>query len=390
VSKYEDNIQNLIAAASFKEPKKVPVGLSMFGWPFAREGKTYRELMDDPQAAAEVYIKGLRDIEFDCYTAVGMAQPVKMYQAFGNYAMNVGEDGVVIQHNQAGDEYFGPEIYDTLISDAGRFTSDTNYKIRFPNLNKPKEEAYKAFLNGAREYRAFADMNSLIAQYVRNEVEACQLMMLSPVSCVSPLTSIFHSIRGIHNTLLDLKRMPDKVYAACDAIWESQLLPMIKRNNLDDFCKPYPFSLTAYHPECFVSPEVYDRIYFRYFKETFLPYLEKGMKFFLLGEGAFLNTLDRFRELPKGSMIILLDQDDPFEAYKRIGDWCTIAAGMNVPLLSMGTKQQCVDYVKKCFDTFAPGGGFVFCTTSPVMSAHDAKEENLIAAYETANMLSTQ
>jgi hypothetical protein len=31
-------------------------------------------------------------------------------------------------------------------------------------------------------------------------------------------------------------------------------------------------------------------------------------------------TLDRFRQLPKGAIVIMMDQDDPFEVYKEIGD----------------------------------------------------------------------
>ena len=387
MGKFEENVQNLVDATSFREPKKVPIGGSFFGWPFARAGATYRDLMDDPVKAAEIYIKGMEGIEIDYYLALGIAQPIKMYQAFGNYSITLGDDGVTVEHHQANDQYYNQDIYDTIIADAGRFTRDTNVKVKFPNLNQPKEKAYQAFISAVKEYMTFSDMNTRITDYFQKEKGAAPIQA-SPVACVSPLTSIFHSIRGIRNTLLDLKRIPDKVYAACDALWEHQMLPMINRSNLDDFCKPFPFARTGYHPECFVSPEVYDRIYFNYFRDKFLPYMEKGMKFFLLGEGAFLSTMDRFRQLPKGSMIILLDQDDPFEAHKKIGDWCTIACGITVDLLSVGTKQQCIDYVKKCFDTFAPGGGFIFLSNGPLMSASDAKLENILAAYETANDLS--
>ncbi|MDR2957526.1 MAG: hypothetical protein LBU61_05010, partial [Coriobacteriales bacterium] len=111
---------------------------------------------------------------------------------------------------------------------------------------------------------------------------------------------------------------------------------------------------------------------------------------FLKGEGHFLNTIDRYRRFPKGSVVFMLDQDDPFEAYKAIGDWQSLATGITVDLLQIGSVQQCTDFVKRAFDTFAPGGGFIFMPNKPLLCADDAKTENLIAVYETANELSRQ
>ena len=86
----------------------------------------------------------------------------------------------------------------------------------------------------------------------------------------------------------------------------------------------------------------------------------------------------------------MLDEDDPFAVYDAIGDWQSVATGITADLLKMGTREQCIDYVKKCFETFAPGGGFIFMQNKPLLCAGDAKTENLIAVYETANELSVK
>jgi len=155
-----------------------------------------------------------------------------------------------------------------------------------------------------------------------------------------------------------------------------------------DFSSPYPLGRTVYHIECFISPEQFDEFFFDPFTELMLPFMEAGMKFFVKGEGRFLNTIDRYRKLPKGAVVFMLDQDDPFEIYKAIGDWQSIGAGITADLLQMGTKEQCTDYVKKCFDTFAPGGGFIFLQNKPLLCAADANIGNLTAVYELANELS--
>jgi hypothetical protein len=41
--------------------------------------------------------------------------------------------------------------------------------------------------------------------------------------------------------------------------------------------------------------------------------------------------------------------------------------------------------VKKCYDTFAPGGGFVFAPPKSLVSPGDVNDENIIATYQFAN-----
>jgi hypothetical protein len=88
-------------------------------------------------------------------------------------------------------------------------------------------------------------------------------------------------------------------------------------------------------------------------------------------------------------MIIVLDQDDPFEAKKLVGDWVTLATGPKAELLQLGTQQQIKDFVKKCFDELAPGGGFIFGLGNGLITAKDAPIQSIVTAYETAYDLST-
>ena len=239
------------------------------------------------------------------------------------------------------------------------------------------------------EYRKFLAFNAMIADETVNRRQMPDLMgMTNGIMSYSPLTVIFTGVRGIRNTLVDLRRMPEKVYAACDAIYEFQMKSF--DFNPEDYTQPWPWAFSCYHPEGFVSPKVFEQIFFKYFKKTMQPFMQKGMKCFLMGEGNFLNTIDCFRELPKGAMIIQLDADDPFAAYEKIGDWCTLMTGITVDRLALSSKTECVDYVKRSFDTFAPGGGFIFHPNAPLMSIKDAKVENVKAVYEVADRLSRQ
>lgn len=384
---YDERVQNLIDAASLKEPKKVPVGLNTYGWPFAYSGVKYTDIMDCPQNAVNEYVKFLDEIDIDCYYITGVGQPVKAYEKLGCHYYAFSDDGTYVMNPQVNDEYCGTWIYDDIIDDAAKFYNDTYPKIRLPKLNGPRDEAYNLLIEALKEFRKFNDFNTLLKQtYMEEKQLPCITNM--QISCSTPLTTVFCGVRGILNTLLDLRRTPGKVYDACDATFENNM----KKFNLnpDDFTAPWPWGFSSYHPEGFISPKVYDKIYFKYFKRLMEPFMEKGMKCFLMGEGSFLNTIERFRELPKGAMVIQLDTDDAFEVHKKIGDWATIMCGVKADMLALATKQECVDLVKKYFDVLAPGGGFIYIPNNPLMSFKDAKIENLIAVYETADELSRQ
>ena len=383
----KERLQNLIDTISFKAPKKVPVGVEVLSWPLSYGGVRYSDTFGDPHKTAEAYVKFLDIVNLDFYMGGMISRPVKAYQALGCFNFELSSDGNTIAHIQPNIEYMSTDEYPEFINDPEGYRSKL-LKRQCKALRLSRDEAYESVKEALKEYRAYTATNRLISD--RFDEKGIVLIAVShgnPVRFSSPLSAIFDRFRGMRDTLLDLKRRPDMVRQACASLLDRMRLEF-DRLQANDFSAPFPLGYTVYHVECFLSPPLFDEFFFDPFKELCLPFMEAGTKIFLKGEGMFLNTIDRYRQLPKGSVVIMLDQDDPFEMHKAIGDWQTIATGITSDLLKLGTKDQCVDYVKRCFDTFAPGGGFIFMPNKPLLSDGDTKIENLIAVYETANELS--
>ena len=381
----EERIKNLIDATSFKEPQKIPVGAEILSWPFSFAGVRYSDVMDDAVKTAQAYVKFLDYVELDFLWGGMVSTPIKALKAMGCNCFELGNDGTTIIHRQPDVEFMKTEEYPELILDMYAFKQKL-MRRRCEALQLPRDQAYACVLMALREIRPWAEANAMIGKYIFEEKGIAPLTG-GPITFLGPLTTLFDKFRGIRDTLTDLRRRPEVVRKACDVILNDRK-KILSAFDPEDYSSPHPFASTVYHVECFLSPAQFDEYYFKHFKEVCLPYMEAGVKFFLKGEGSFLNTLDRFRQLPKGSVIFMLDQDDPFEVYKAIGDWQTIATGITADLLKLGTKDECVDFVKRSFDTFAPGGGFIFMQNKPLLCANDTKEENLLAVYETANALS--
>ena len=385
---YQQRVQNLVDATSFREPDKVPVGIETIYWPFEYAGVKLADVVDDPLRLAETYTKYLDDIELDYYTmAMGPSHPIRAHEALGSLQYHLADDGTTIEHTQTKEQYMSADEYDQLIDDYRNFTRNVMTKRNYTAFQGSEAQAYEALKKAALAYKDHA----LATQLINQKVEEKQIVPLNPMGATdlapayyAPFNALFDNLRGVKDALVDLRRRPEKVQAFLDMMAAQPGPPPL---DPDAYLgkDPIPAAWTIYHSECFLNNQQFDELYFQGFKKLALPYMEKGAKYFLKGEGLFLNTLDRFRELPKGSMIIILDQDDPFEAFKLIGDYHTLATGINMDLLKGGTKQQCLDYVKRCFDTFGPGGGFIFTPQKPLISAKDVNIDNLVAVYEFAN-----
>ncbi|MCL2825822.1 MAG: hypothetical protein FWD72_00275 [Eggerthellaceae bacterium] len=385
---YEERVKNLVDATSFREPDKVPVGIEVIWWSLQYAGVKLYDVVDNPEVFAKAYTKFLDDLEIDFYMmAFGPSQAIRAYDALGSTQYRLADDGTTVQHIQAEMNLMTVDEYDDLINDYDNFMNNVMPMRNFKAFQGSKEEAYEALKKAAVALKIHNETQRLIDEVVLDK----QIVPLNPMfgwpvppMFMSPFNKLFDQLRGVKESLIDLRRRPDKVKAVNEIV--ASRTPPAPITPDDCLTRdPIPAGWTIYHSECFLNNQQFDEQFFQPFKKLALPYMEKGGKYFLKGEGTFLNTLDRYRELPKGSMIIVLDQDDPFEAYKKIGDWQTLVTGINMDLLKTGTKQQCIDYVKKCYDTFAPGGGFIFAPHKPLISANDVNVENLLAVFQFAN-----
>jgi hypothetical protein len=391
--KLEQTIQNVLTLTNLQEPDKVPTFLSVeTGWALMYAGVKWADLEDDPEAFAEAYAKCWREIPIDSSFGHGPTRTtLRPPQALGNFKFGYSSDGLGITHNQSADVYLGPEVYDEILVDQAGL-QDRFIRMNNPALNGTREEAVEAVRNAAKAQLVANETAGRISQILRDELGVfawwnMDFSGLTPsYGYTSEFWTFYDRLRGPQNAFADLRRYPDKVKAACDFLFEQTKARMVYEE--EAMKQPLPCGNSMFHPESYMSPKHFDELYFSRFMEILGPVMEAGKKVFLYGEGAFMRHIERFRETPKGSMVIVLDQDDPFEAKKKVGDWCTLVCGPKAELLHLGTEQQIKDYVKRCFDELAPGGGYVFALGNGLIAAKDVSVKGIVTAYETADELS--
>ena len=386
--RYEQTRRSVIDLTNFKEPELVPSILSIeAGWALKYAGVNWQEIEDQPETFARAYTKCFAEIPIELAYGYGPTRTsLKVPQALGNFKFRHSSDGAGITHDQSSDIYLGPEVYDEILVDQ-KGLMDRYALINYPIFTGPREAAVEAVRNAVKAQLVVNDTMARIAKIMKDEIG--MFVMGSGFGMgygyVSEYWTFYDRLRGPHNALADLRRYPDKVQKAVDFLYEQTKARIVYDE--EEMSKPLPTGFSMFHPESYLSPKHFDELYFRRFMEIMGPVMEAGKKVFLYGEGSFIQHLHRFRETPQHSMIIVLDQDDPFEVKKLIGDWVTLVTGPPAELLRLGSKQQVIDFVKRCFDELAPGGGYIFGLGNGLVTAKDASIENIVTAYETADAL---
>ncbi len=371
--KMEENLKLIRDTLDFKETKKIPVGIQTTTWPIGYAGVKLNDVLDDPVANMMAYTKVYDDVEVNISTFGMNEMPLRLFQALEITKYYLGGDEVAILHRQSGEEYFGPEFYDDIQADGLNALEKYKaliYKKNIPVLNGPMEEAYDLFkkaLPAMQNFFAFAGMGTqkLIEKGIPIVMNTTDFAAAGVPYWMGPFSSVMDSYRGIKESMIDLRRRPEAVKVACDVIAEDHAIGGGYETDAEKIRKSYEghivcFGLNILNAECFLSPKQFGPYYLDYFKKQMGPYIEAGGHVQIFMEGSLLRTADQYLDLPKGSLFIQPDLDDAFEMYKIFGHHHTICAGATVEMMKDGDSQGCIDYAKRCIDTFAPGGGFIF------------------------------
>lgn len=130
----------------------------------------------------------------------------------------------------------------------------------------------------------------------------------------------------------------------------------------------------------FMSPEQYERIYWKPLKKCMMALIDMGVTPYIYTEGRYNTRLEQLADIPKGKVIYHFETADMARAKKILGGTAAISGNLPIYILEHGTRQQVIDETKKLIDICAPGGGYIFDTNACI---DNAKRENLEAMFET-------
>ncbi|GFN22372.1 MAG: uroporphyrinogen decarboxylase [Thermoanaerobacteraceae bacterium] len=377
---FQERFKRYSVAMECGKPDKVPVVFPLGEWVIKYSDITLQEAYYDVDKATAVIDGVLKDLDFDVmFGSINLWWP-PMFDAVGcrqyKFPGIYFEADAGFQYVE--EEFMKAEDYDDFIANPTQWLVE-NY---LPRVNEEFSEpgSYRATVALIKGAAGFAMHNGKTAQVAQKWSQEFGIVPYGTGMTKAPFDTLGDSLRGTRGILLDLRRRPDKVAAACEAIVPHNIaFGMI--TSAGDTSLPCfaPLHKGAYP---FLSLEQWDKFYWPTWKKVIEGLWALGKRVFFFAEGDWTPYLERIAQLPDKSIVFCIDLTDAQKAKKVLGGRFCLYGGVPTTLLTYGTPQEVKDCVKRAIDELAGDGGFVLAAGGVVMG--DAKRENIEAMLEAA------
>jgi hypothetical protein len=366
---FEDTYNNII-------PERVPINVNICIEAVAElGGLNVRDVNWNPPSAMPAAFKICQEIYSDiCPANLYNARFPGFYEMSKSKSFRMGSSGFV-QHP----EVMGmlPEEYDYLIEKP----VDCLLEKVIPRLYKgfdsenPMETALAVAktvaIKNADMFASLGLMAKLNEQYGYFADNGMARAMTT-----APFDFIADQLRGFSKIPGDVRRIPDKVLAACEAVY-----PLMVKAGIPHVKTPYSRAFSYLHMPTFMREADFSKFWWPTFLRMCNELSSMGIQTDTFCEDDWIRYLDYVYELPANSLI-KFEYGDPQVIKDKLGKKHILAGLYPLTLLKTGTKQQCVDKAKELIDILAPGGKYIFSFDKVIITASSINVENLKAVTE--------
>lgn len=375
---YEKRLEVFQKALNRQEGDWVPTAMFNNGGGFFWGDKTAFDVEGDHMAYAAAMNSFLDNMWLDVCCLAGLTTSPTITKYFPTAENKLADDGSIV-HLQLSP--MKADEYDQLIADPKAFIANVLLPRKYPYLFEDREktkELLKAFA-GTMVDTMVLQMGAH-GQYLAEHYGIPTVMNLGIGMINTPLDHIFDYFRGFRGTLTDLRRQPAKVHEALDVIWDYKCAPQV--------AKPYDPTLGLPFQPChipaYLSPKQFKEFYWPYEKRYAEWIAASGGKIALILEGKWGPLADFFLDAPKDSYVLMVDDDDVFDIYERLGHHQIIVGGLKMADVRLKKFDDIRDHIKKVIDTCAPGGGFIFMPDKAFVTPGDVNP-TLFECYNFAH-----
>ncbi|HZK00240.1 MAG TPA: uroporphyrinogen decarboxylase family protein [Tissierellaceae bacterium] len=379
----KERYDRTVAAYNLEEPDRVP--LAGFGGDVipAFAGITQQEYAYDYDKAVAASIKYMKEFPFDSapmpipgldgrifniafsdYDDLSsrltfITGPMHDVLADKYYRYPGNETSVDASPQFLGGTFMEPDEYDELIADPIKFINETIMPRVSPNLATTRDAM-------ATWTRLGIEIEKFGAAGGKFGAEAAKLGApnLPLGGAYAPLDLIGDFLRGIDRVTLDLRRYPEKVKAAAEALVDPIVKYALTFKEMGMEYVMIPLHLNEY-----LSPKLYKEFYWPTLKEVILRLGKEGLKSWVFFEGYHDVHLETILELPKGWGVAYFEKTDIVKAKKMLQGHTCVMGGLPVNLIIGGTPETIDEYIKELMPQVKPGGGFVLAASVGTLPA---------------------
>ncbi|MEG0376949.1 MAG: uroporphyrinogen decarboxylase family protein, partial [Eubacterium sp.] len=260
--------------------------------------------------------------------------------------------------------------YDSFIADPYKTICENALPRMYTTFGENSFEGKAALTKGL--FTFYSAMNQLEQGYLNiAKTQGKAVYTMAVTSACVPFDVLSDQLRSFTGISKDIRRMPEKVEAACEA-----LLPCMIKSGTKPFSSRYKRTFVPLHMAPYMRPKDFERFYWPTFKKYIEALDANGVGITLFAEQDWSRYFDYLNELPKDIMIIF-EKGDPREAKEKLGDKHILSGFYPLGLLKMGSEQECLDKAKELVDILAPGGHYIFSFDKNLLTTQDVNVDNL-------------
>lgn len=192
----------------------------------------------------------------------------------------------------------------------------------------------------------------------------------------APFDFLADQLRGFKNINMDVRRKPQQVLDACDA-----LAPILLKKGMPKTIAPLSRVTYPLHMPTFMREKDFAKLWWPSMKKVCDTYASMGVFNHLWCEDDWTRYLDYLMELPTNTLL-MFEYGDMQKIKDTVGKKHIIAGLYPVSLLKTASKQECIDKAKEMLDVLAPGGKYIFSMDKIIININEKEFENLCAVTE--------
>ena len=384
---YQERLSRYVTAMRNEKPDRVPIRPFVAEFTAKYAGYTCQEVAHDYTKAFEAAIKTARDFDWDAvvpnmvYVWTGLAQAIGL-RYYGIPGLGIPHDSGFNYIEPPEDQAFmRADEYDALIDDPTAFLYNTWLPRVSTEVSRIGDAStYRnnlSFVKGAMAMLSY--FYAFGPQIARLRSECGTVSAIAGIF-KAPFDILADKLRGYVGLTLDMHTQPQKVLQGLRS-----LMPHLCQVGLTtaDPAKQVPIGFWM-HRGCvpFVNPRQFASHNWPTLKPIIEEFWKQGHQTLFYAEGKWKHHFDAFRELPERSIVFHCDQDDIFEAHRKLHDRFAISGGIPNVLLSFGTPAEVRTFCQKVLREVAGEGGYIL--DAGAIMQNDTSIENLRVLTQTA------
>ncbi len=377
---YQQRLNRYVTAMRNEKPDMIPIRPFVAEFTAKYAGFTCQDVAHDYNKAFEAAVKTARDFQWDAvvanmiYVWTGLAQAAGL-KYYGIPGVHIPADkGFQYREPRQEEAFMKEDEYDALIDDPTGFLYNTWLPRVSTEISKIGEvSTYRNNLALVKSAMAMMQYFYAFGPQTARLRSECGVTGAIAGIFKAPFDIIADKLRGYLGLVNDMHTQPKKVLQACEA-----LMPHLVNVGLTT-CDPGKLAPIGFwmHRGCvpFFNPQQFASHYWPTLKPCIEEFWKNGHQTLFYAEGRWKYHFDTFRELPDRSIVFHCDQDDIFEAHRKLHDKFALSGGIPNMLLSYGTPEEVRDFVLRVIKEVAKDGGYIM--DAGAIMQDDTSIENL-------------